>query len=230
MGQGHPGPPGRVHARRGRSGPFGRGRGGQPGRGLRRLRGPAAGTAPDRLRVRARTDRRHPARQPGRGGPGARHLPALRRGRVPGREPAAEAAARRVARRPRRPVRGRRPEPGDLLLHRGHLVLPDRVHRGVPRRDRGPAGARLPVHATGGRGGQPADPVGLAAGRAAPAGTPAGAHRVPRRHRRGGRAGRPGPGAAGGGRAGQGDRGAGPGQRGHRAVRAGAGRSPACRT
>ena len=204
-----------------------RGRGGQPGRGLRRLRGLAAGTAPDRLRVRARADRRHPDRQPGRGGPGARHLQALRRGRVPGREPAAEAAARRVARRPRRPLRGRRPEPGDLLLHRGHLVLPDRVHRGVPRRDRGAAGARLPVHAAGGRGGQPADQVGLAAGRAAPAGAPAGAHRVPRRLRGGGRAGRPGPGAPGGGRAGQGDRDPGPGQRGHRAVRARAGRSRA---
>ena len=35
----------------------------------------------------------------------------------------------------------------------------------------------------------------------------------------------PGPGAAGGGGSGQGNRGAGPGQRGHRAVRAGAGRS-----
>ena len=122
-----------YRGRRGRRGPFGRGRGGQPGRGLRRLRGAAAGTAPDRLRVRARADRRHPDRQPGRGRPGARHLPALRRGRVPGREPAAEAAARSVARRPRRPVRGRRPEPGDLLLHRRHLDLPDRVHRGVPR-------------------------------------------------------------------------------------------------
>ena len=100
-----------------------------------------ARTAPDRLRVRPRADRRHPDRQPGRGGPGARHVPALRRGRVPGREPAAEAAARRVARRSRRPVRGRRPAPGDLLLHRGHPVLPDRLHRRVPRRDRGPAGA-----------------------------------------------------------------------------------------
>ena len=53
VGQGHPGPPGRVRARRGRRGPLARGRDGQPGRGLRRLRGTAAGTAPDRLRVRA---------------------------------------------------------------------------------------------------------------------------------------------------------------------------------
>ena len=184
VGQGQPGPPGRLRARRGRRGPLARGRGGPPGLGLRRLRGAQARTAPDRLRVRPGADRRHPDRQPGRGGPGARHVPALRRGRVPGREPAAETAARHLARRSRRPVRGRRPAPGDLLLHRGHPVLPDRFHRGVPRRDRGPAGARLPVHAAGGRGGQPAGPLGRAAGRAATAGTPAGAHRVPRRHLR----------------------------------------------
>src|SRR5205823_2811361 len=144
------------------------------------------GAAPDRLRVRPRADRRHPARQQDRRRAGARPVQVLRRGRVPGREPAAEAAARRVAGRPRRPVRGRRPAPGDLLLHRGHPVLPDRLHRRVPRRHRGPPGARLPLHAPGGRGGQPAGPSGYSP-RGAAAGRPAaGAHRVPGRDRGGG--------------------------------------------
>ena len=70
----------------------------------------------------------------------------------------------------------------------------------------------------------------VAAGRAAPARAPPGAYRVPRRRRGGSRAGPSGPDAHDGRGARQGDRHPGPGQRRHRAVRAGAGRSrPALR-
>ena len=54
-------------------------------------------------------------------------VPALRRRRVPGRQPAPAAAAGAVARRPRRPVRGRRRQPDDLLLHRRLPDLPARL-------------------------------------------------------------------------------------------------------
>ena len=47
-------------------------------------------------------------------------VPALRRRRVPGRQPAPAAAARPVARRPGEPLRRRRRQPDDLLLHRRH--------------------------------------------------------------------------------------------------------------
>ena len=157
VGQGPPGPAGRLPARGG-GGPLARGRRG-PGRGgVRRLRAAAPGAEPDRLRVGARTDRGHRARAPRARRSGAGQLQVLRGRRVPGREPAAEAAARRLARRPRRAVRGGRPAPGHLLLHRRHPGLPDRFRRGVPRRHGGPDGARLPLHTAGGRGGQPAGP------------------------------------------------------------------------
>jgi hypothetical protein len=46
----------------------------------------------------------------------------------------------------RRPVRRRRRAADDLQLHRGHAGPPAPLPRALPRGDRGPAGARLPVH------------------------------------------------------------------------------------
>ena len=75
-----------------------------------------------------------------------RALPLLRRRRVPGRDPAAAARARRVARRPRRPDRGRRPQPDHLLLHRRLAAPAAGVHPPLPGSRRRPAGTRLPLH------------------------------------------------------------------------------------
>ena len=76
--------------------------------------------------------------------------------RVPGRQPDPGRAARPVARRPRRPVRGRRPGADDLLLRRGQRGLPARLPQAVPGHHLDRAGPQLPLHAAGGRGGQPA--------------------------------------------------------------------------
>ncbi len=97
-----------------------------------------------------------------RGAPGRRRadprpVPALRGRRVPGRQPAPAAAAGRLAGRPRRPDRGRRRQPDDLLVHRGDLGVPGRLPSPAPRRDSGPAGPRLPLHPAGGRAGQRGD-------------------------------------------------------------------------
>ena len=133
---------------------------GQGGRGLRGVRDAQAPPGRDRLRGHAaRRGLGH------RGAPRRRRadplaVPALRRRRVPGRQPAAAAPARRLAGRPRRPDRGRRRQPDDLLVHRRHLGVPDRLPAPAPRRGRGPAGPRLPLDAAGGRPGQRGDQAG----------------------------------------------------------------------
>ena len=62
-----------------------------------------------------------------------------------------------VARRPQRPLRGRRPRPGDLRLRRRRRVVPGRLPplvppRAVPRRRVRPPRQQLPIDAAGGRG------------------------------------------------------------------------------
>ena len=70
-------------------------------------------------------------------GDGAASVPVVRRRRVPGRQPDPVSAARPVAWRPRRPLRGRRPGPDDLLVRRrfGRLPasVPDEVSAAPPR-------------------------------------------------------------------------------------------------
>ena len=105
---------------------------GRPGGGraaVPGLRGAAPGPAADRLRVGPRADGGDPADRARRRPRGARHLPLLHRGRVPGRQPAAEAAARRLAGRARGAVRGGRPAADDLLVHRRHVGVPAGVRR-----------------------------------------------------------------------------------------------------
>ena len=65
--------------------------------------------------------------------------------------------------RARRRLRRRRPQPDDLLLHRRRPRLPAGLRRPLSRRRGRQAGARLPLHAAGGRPGQPADRPGAAA-------------------------------------------------------------------
>ena len=95
--------------------------------GLRRVRDVEAPPGRDRLRGPAARRGVGHRGAPGRRRADPRAVPALRGRRVPGRQPAAAAAARRLAGRPGRPDRGRRRQPDDLLVHRGHLVVPDRL-------------------------------------------------------------------------------------------------------
>ena len=114
---------------------------------VRGLRTAQADERQDRLRGHARArgpDVRHVSGG-GRGGP--RTVPRVHGRRVPGREPAAVGAARPLARRSRRPLRGGRRLPDDLLVHR-RLARPSaRVHGSVPERDDRPPGAQLPLDA-----------------------------------------------------------------------------------
>ena len=93
-------------------------------RRLRRLRRP-----PRAVRPRARP-------RPGVRRGAALAVPPPVRRRVPGRQPAAVPAARGLARRPARPLRGRRPEPGDLRVERRrpHAArpVPRAGRRGAP--------------------------------------------------------------------------------------------------
>ncbi len=208
-----------VHRARGRPGPRRRDRVGQVvadrpravsgRRGRRRPRRPgAAGAAQQGIRgLRAAQE---PGAGPGfrrfaaahRGDPGGtardrrgvpQPVPVVRRGRVPGRQSAATAGARRLAGQPRRPHRGGRREPDDLLV-RGRLAeVADRLSAQVPGCHPGAVGAGLPVHAAGGRLGEPGhrSRAGAAgrhaaeAGRAAPGRPAPGLRRVRRRDRRG---------------------------------------------
>ncbi len=101
----------------------------------------------------------------------------VQRRRVPGHEPAPGGSAASLARRPTRPVRGRRPGPDDLQLHRRLERVPRHVRRALPGRTDGPPQPQLPEHAAGARARQPAHPRARAACR--------------RRHRRAGAGARP---------------------------------------
>ena len=98
-----------------------------------RLRGRAAGLCGD-ARGRAAG-----------GGRGARAVPALHRGRVPGCLASAAPAAGALARRPRRPVRGRRRLADDLLVRRRRPALSPGVPAPAPRCHGRAAGDELPL-------------------------------------------------------------------------------------
>src|SRR5204863_6822766 len=97
-----------------------------------------------------------------------------RGGPVPGRLGASAATARPVARWPGRALRGRRPEPDDLLLHRCLAGASAQLPPAIPERPDRQAGPGLPVDSAGGPPGEPAaGPADrLGAGRA-PADRPA---------------------------------------------------------
>ena len=168
VGQGVADRPRAVPGRRGRSRPR-HPAGRRQGRGgLRRLRGaegPRRRHCAARLRrpAAAHRGRDRERRRGRRGVPGP--LPLLRRRRIPGRHAAAAAGAVGVAGRSRRPDRRRRRQPDHLLVHRGLAALPAGLLAAVPRRHRGAAGARLPVHPAGGVAGQPGDRRGPRPGR-----------------------------------------------------------------
>ena len=185
VGEGHPGPAGRLCRRERQGGPDAAARRGRGGADLRRLRGAADRASPRRLRVRARAHGRDPGGVPGRRALGSRPVRLLRRRRVPGRQPAAEAPARHVARRPGRDLRGGRPAPDDLLVHRCHARVPDRVPGRVPGRAGDQARPQLPVDSAGGDAGEQAGDRGrdrrARSARGPAAGRPcAAADRVPR--------------------------------------------------
>ena len=84
-------------------------------------------------------------------------VPSPLRRRVPGRERRAAPAAAGLARRPQRPLRRRRPRPGDLRLRRRRRVVPGRLPplvpaRAVPRRGVRAPRQQLPVDAADRRG------------------------------------------------------------------------------
>ena len=105
----------------------------------------------------------------------SRPLPRLHGRRVPGREPPPAVAARALARRSRRPRRGRRRLPVDLLLHRGDAGVPvEGPGQGLPPRGELPLDARDPrareparAEARRRREGAPRDPPGRRAAGAA---------------------------------------------------------------
>ena len=76
-------------------------------------------------------------------------LPAPLRRRVPGRQPAAVPPARGLARRTARPLRGRRPEPGDLRVERRRPVAPAAARPRAWAARRSCARPELPVDAAG---------------------------------------------------------------------------------
>ncbi len=98
---------------------------------------------------------------------------------------------RGVARRPQRPLRGRRPRPGDLRLRRRRRVVPGRLpplvpSRAVPRRRVRPPRQQLPIDAAGGRGRRRGARSAGTASRSARRPARRAPARVPRvRHRRG---------------------------------------------
>ena len=100
---------------------------GRGGGDLPRLRAGEAQARPGRLRrphhrVRRRARARHRVR-----GRAALAVPPPLRRRVPGRQRGAVPAAARLAGRPPRPVRRRRPRPGDLRVRRRRRVVPRRL-------------------------------------------------------------------------------------------------------
>ena len=129
-------PPERYVAAGGRGRPGAAGAGRHGGRGDGGVRGGEGAGRRPRLRGPAAGHRGRHRGAPGRRRGAAGPLPALRGRRVPGRQPAAAAAAGRLARRSRRPVRGRRPQPDDLLLHRRHPGVPAGLPAPLPRRRR----------------------------------------------------------------------------------------------
>ena len=205
-------------------------RGGRRGGGLRQLRVGQAARRRARLRGPAARHGVRAGGAPGGRPGGARAVPPLRRRRVPGRQPAPAAVAGRLARGPRRGLRGRRPQPDDLLVHRCRSRLPAGLRRPLSRCHGRQARARLPLDAAGGGARQPPDRAGAAtqgaaraaAARSAARRSRADLRRASGRARRGGRRRGAVQGADRRGHAGGGDRGAVPHQRPVRGVRGGA--------